>query len=101
MINLQRDLNFIPKKKNILLHVRIKNTLTKKLNYKRESLKLLNYFKKNQKSILVPCFTYSFCKNKRINLKTKKSEVGRFSEGEKELSHKRRIGFRRTTQSPR
>ena len=90
MIDIEKDLDFIPKKRNVLLHVKVKGIINHKSNYKKKSLEILNFFKKNQKSILVPCFTYNFCKSKRINLDNAVCEVGRFSEEVRKCQKKNR-----------
>ena len=79
-MNFKNFLDFIPKKRNIVLHVRLKQFKKKNNDYKNLSQSLIFYFKKNFKIILIPSFTYSFCKKKNINLKTCGSEVGKFSE---------------------
>ena len=79
-MNFKNFLDFIPKKRNIVLHVRLKQFKKKNNDYKNLSQSLIFYFKKNFKIILIPSFTYSFCKKKNINLKTSGSEVGKFSE---------------------
>tara|TARA_B100001029_G_C14884699_1_gene351983 strand:- start:10 stop:714 length:705 start_codon:yes stop_codon:yes gene_type:complete len=90
MLDIDKDLNFIPKKRNVLLHIKMRNIAKRSSDYKSKSLEILNYFKKNQKSILIPSFTYSFCKSKNINLENKKSEVGRFSEEIRKIQKKNR-----------
>lgn len=52
-----------------------------KINYEKTINNFLNQlikYKKNLK-ILIPAFTYSFCKNKKFNVKKSLSEVGDFS----------------------
>ena len=90
MIDIEKDLNFIPKKRNVLLHIKIKQIAKHKSNYKKKSLEILDYFKKNHKTILVPCFTYSFCNSKKIILDKASSEVGRFSEEIRKIQVKNR-----------
>jgi len=80
MLQLKKDLRFLPKKKNILIHLRLKNLISKKKNYKSDSTKIYNYFCKNFKTVVIPSFTYSYVKIKRFNPRKTKSEVGRFSE---------------------
>ena len=79
-MNLKKKLNFIPKNDNVILHVKLKELNKETKNYKKLSKLLIAYFKRNFKTILIPVFTYSFCKKRKINLKTHKSETGRFSE---------------------
>jgi len=79
-MDFRKIFSFIPKNENVVLHIRIKELNKKINNYKKTSKILISYFQKNFKTILVPAFTYSFCKNRNINLKSQNSETGRFSE---------------------
>lgn len=79
-MNFKKKLNFIPKHNHVVLHVKLKELNKETKNYKKLSKLLISYFKNNFKTILIPVFTYSFCKTKKINLKTHRSETGRFSE---------------------
>ena len=63
--------------------------------------KKLNYFYKSLKkevsingNILIPTFTYNFCKKKFVNLDSDKSEVGMFSELTRKLKKEAHIRFK-------
>lgn len=80
--------------KIIIVHAKIKgiSDLYPDLSYKYITKSIIKYLSKkyNPKTILIPCYSYSFTKSGVFHMKYSKSEVGRFSE------EARMLGYHRT-----